>query len=99
MYKMGGTRQPREMAKKKKMDKFLWLSSQAACISNSVSTVFCPGFDPGECADFTQPSKLRSLMYISTGEQLKMFPKKSQALVCNELLAAVISPKTSSIST
>lgn len=88
---MGGTRQPNREGKWQKKDKFLWLSSQAACISDSISTVLCPGFDPWECTDFTQPSRLRNLMYISTGEQLKMFQK--QGSVCNELLAAVISPK------
>lgn len=59
MDKMGGTRQPREIAekKKKKKDKFFWLSSQVAYISDSASTVWCPGFDPQERADFTQPSR------------------------------------------
>lgn len=89
MDKMGGTRQPRVMAKKK--DKFLWLSSQEEYISDSVSTVLCPGFNPWECTDFTQTSRLSNLMYISTGEQLKMFQRLGS--VCNELLAAVISLK------
>lgn len=61
MDKMGGTKQPnteKEMAKKKKTPKFLGLSSQAACISDSVSTVLCPSCDPWEYADFTEPSRL-----------------------------------------
>lgn len=86
MDQMGGTRQPREMAKKR-TNSFGFLPKQQS-ISNRVRTVFWPAFDPEERTDFTQPS---SLMYISTGEQFKIFQKTRH--FSNELLAAVISPK------
>lgn len=91
MDKMGGTRQPREIAEKR--DKFFWLSSRVAYISDSASTVWCPGFDPQEHADFTQPSRPSNLMYISTGERLKKCSKIWALSVVNYWLL------TSSIST
>lgn len=84
MGKMGGTRQPREMAKK---DKFLWISSQEAYISHSVSTVLCPGSNPWDCNDIIRPSRLSNLEYISTGEQFKMFQKLESA--SNQLRAVI----------